>query len=162
VPDYRLQTLLEMRERAKEQAEQAFAEAMTALAKEKDALKKLEDDLVRRKAERKAKIAAYLQEVMSNGVQAGGLSSLNRFEDRLKDEEAQVGLEIEKQALAVQEAEKVVEEKRFAMAEAAKELKAIEKHKEKWVKQVRTERDMREELAQEEIGNALFLARQKK
>jgi flagellar export protein FliJ len=162
VPDYRLQTLLEMRERAKEDAEQAFAEAMTALAKEKAALKTLQEDLERRKAERKAKIAAYLQEVMAKGVQAGGLSSLNRFEDRLKDEEAQVGLEIERQDLAVKDAEKVVDEKRFAMAEAAKELKAIEKHKEKWVKQVRTERDMREELSQEEIGNALFLARQKK
>ena len=48
------------------------------------------------------------------------------------------------------------------MAEAAKELKAIEKNKENFVKQVRQERQQREELNQEEIGNALFLARQRK
>jgi flagellar export protein FliJ len=162
VPDYRLQTLLELRGRAKDEAEQAFAEAMTALSREKVALEKLKDDLERRKAERKAKIAVYLQEVMTRGVQAGGLNSLNRFEDRLKDEEAQVGLEIDRQQDVVAEAEKVVEEKRFAMAEAAKELKAIEKHKEKWAVGVKTAREAREEMAQEEIGNALFLARQKK
>ena len=162
MPDYRLQTLLEMRNRAKEAAEQAFAEAMTALAKEKEALKKLEEELIRRKAERKAKVAAYLQEVMAKGTQAGGLNTLNRFEDRLKDEEAQVALEIDRQKEAVKEAEKLVEEKRFAMAEAAKELKAIEKHKDKWSRQVRTERMAREEMTQEEIGNALFLQRQKK
>jgi flagellar export protein FliJ len=162
MPPYRLQTLLEMRERAKEEAEQAFAQAMAALARVKEALQKLRDDLERRKVERKAKVAAYLQEVMAKGTQAGGLSSLNRFEERLKAEEEQVGLEIERQVDAVAEAEKLVEEKRFQMAEAAKELKAIEKHKEKWTKQVRTEREAREEIAQEEIGNALFLQRQKK
>ena len=162
MPDYRLQTLLDMRERAKEEAEQAFAEAMQQLHKEQQALKELEADLEKRKLERKAKVAAYLQDVMKKGVQAGGLNSLNRFEDRLKDEEAQVALEIDRQKDVVRQAEKNVEEKRFAMAEAAKELKAIEKHKEKWTKQVKQERAAREELAQEEIGNALFLARQKK
>jgi flagellar export protein FliJ len=163
MPNYRLQTLLEIRARAKEDAEQAFAAAMAALNKEKEALKKLEEDLARRKVERKAKVAAYLQEVMAKGgTQAGGFTSLNRFEDRLKDEEAQVGLDIERQKEVVIDAEKTVEEKRKAMADAAMELKAIEKHKDKWKLQVRTERQTREEMTQEEIGNALFLQRQKK
>jgi len=162
LPQYRLQTVLEIRQRAKDAAEQAFGEAMAALAKEQAALKKLEEDLARRKVERKAKVAAYMQEVVAKGGHAGGLSSLNRFEDRLKDEEMQVSLEIDRQKDVVLDAQRVVDEKRAAMAEAAKDLKAIEKHKDKWVKQVRTERDMREELAQEEIGNALFLQRQKK
>ena len=48
---------------------------------------------------------------------------------------------------------------RPALTEAAKEKKAIEKHKETWAKELKRERDMREELAQEEIGNALHLAR---
>ena len=55
-----------------------------------------------------------------------------------------------------------MEQRRREMAEAAKELKAIEKHKENWQKQVKYERQQREELNQEEIGNALFLARQRK
>ena len=55
MPPYRLQTLLEMRERTEEEAKQAFSEAMKALAKEKDALLKLEQDLEKRKAARKQK-----------------------------------------------------------------------------------------------------------
>jgi hypothetical protein len=62
----------------------------------------------------------------------------------------------------VKAAERVKEQRRLEMAEAAKEKKAIEKHKEKWVKEVKHEREMREEIVGEEIGNALFLARTRK
>ena len=161
MPAYRLQTLLEIRERAEEAAKQAFSEAVQALAKAKTELQRLIDDLERRKKERKAKVAAYLDEIMAKGAGAGGMTMLHRFEEKLKDEEAKVALEIERQREVVKEAEALVEQRRLEMAEAAKELKAIEKHKDKWKTEVRRERDHKEELVQEEIGNALFLARQK-
>jgi flagellar export protein FliJ len=162
MPPYRLQTLLDMRARAKEEAEQAFSAAIKALEKEKAELKKLEDDLERRKAERKQKVMAYLQEVMAKGAGINGMNMMNRFEQRLKDEEAQLALEVERQREVVKVAERTVEQRRRDMAEAAKELKAIEKHRETWQKQIRAERAAKEELTQEEIGNALFLARQRK
>lgn len=162
MPQYRLETLLEMRERAKEEAEQAFSAAIKALEKEKQEQLRLEKDLERRKAERKQKVMAYLNEVMAKGAGINGMNMMSRFEQRLKDEEAQVALDIERQKEAVKAAERMVEQRRYVMAEAAKELKAIEKHKENWTKQVKQERQQREELNQEEIGNALFLARQRK
>jgi flagellar export protein FliJ len=162
MPPYRLETLLEIRQRAEEAAKQAFSEAVQALAKEKAEQKRLEEDLERRRQERKQKVLAYMGEVMSKGAGAGGLTMLNRYEARLKDEEAQVALDIERQKEAVKVAEKKVEQRRAEMAEAAKELKAIEKHKENWKKQVKYEREMREESVQEEIGSALFLARSRK
>ncbi|HLL01369.1 MAG TPA: flagellar assembly protein FliH [Myxococcaceae bacterium] len=162
MPPYRLQTLLEMRERAKEEAEQAFSAAIKELEKEKVELKRLEDDLEKRKAERKQKVMAYLNEVMAKGSGINGMNMMSRFEQRLKDEEAQVALDIERQKETVKVAERTVENKRREMAEAAKELKAIEKHKETWQKQVKAERQQREELTQEEIGSALFQARQRK
>jgi flagellar export protein FliJ len=162
MPPYRLQVLVEMRERAKEEAEQAFSDAVKALEKEKAEQKRLEEDLARRKAERKQKVLAHMQQVMAKGAGVTGLTNMNRYEDRLKDEEAQVALEIERQKEAVKVAERLVEQKRREMAEAAKELKAIEKHKETWQKQLRAERQAKEELNQEEIGNTLFLMRQRK
>jgi flagellar export protein FliJ len=162
MPPYRLQVLVEMRERAKEQAEQAFSDAIKALEKEKKELQRLMEDLERRKRERKAKVAAYLQEVMAKGAGINGLNLMGRYEERLKDEEAQVALDIERQKEAIKVAEKLVEQRRREMAEAAMELKAIEKHKETWQKQIRAERQAREELNQEEIGNTLFLMRQRK
>lgn len=163
MPPYRLQTLLEMRERAKEEAEQAFSDAVKALEKQKAELKRLEQELETRKAERKQKVMAYLQQIMAKGnTGPNSFTMMNRYEERLKDEEAQLALEIEQQKEVVKTAEKLVEQRRREMAEAAKELKAIEKHKENWQKQIRAERQAKEELNQEEIGNTLFLMRQRK
>jgi len=162
MPPYRLQVLLEMRERAKEEAENAFSDAVKALEKEKAELKRLEEDLASRKAERKQKVKEYLDQVMAKGAGIKGLTMMNRYEERLKDEEAQVALEIERQKEAIKVAERLVEQRRREMAEAAKDLKAIEKHKETFQKQIRAERQAREELNQEEIGNTLFLMRQRK
>ncbi len=162
MPPYRLQALQDMRARAKEEAEQAFASAVEALKKEKAELQRLVDDLERRKRERKEKVAAYLKEVMAKGAGINGLNMMGRFEERLKDEEAQVALETQRQQESVKVAERLVEQRRRQMADAAMELKAIEKHRETWQKQVKYERQQREELNQEEIGNALFLARQRK
>jgi hypothetical protein len=160
--EYRMQALLEIRQRAKEAAEQAFAEALRAVAAAKQRQKEMEEDLARRKAERKARVDAYLKEILAKGTGAGGLVQMSRFEQRLKDEEAALALEIEAQKERVRQAEAEAEQKRAEMAEAAKELKAIEKHKEAWAKQVKAEREKREELVQEEIGSALHLARQRK
>jgi flagellar export protein FliJ len=160
--NYRLQTLLEIRQRAEEEAKQAFSEAMQAFIKEQNELKRMQEELEQKKREREAKVRAYLQEVMAKGAGVSGMSMMNRFEQRLKDEEAQLALDIERQKETVKDAEKKVEQRRREMAEAAKEVKAIEKHKDKWKLQVKTERQAREELAQEEIGSALFLARTRK
>jgi flagellar biosynthesis chaperone FliJ len=163
MPPYRLQTLLEMRERAREKAEQAFSDAIKALEEQKAGLKRLEQELEQRKAERKQKVMAHFQQVMARGTAGpNGFTMMNRYEERLKDEEAQLALEIERQKEAVTAAERLVEQRRREMAEAAKELKAIEKHKENWQKQLRAERQAKEELNQEEIGNTLFLMRQRK
>ncbi|RKH39646.1 flagellar assembly protein FliH [Corallococcus sp. AB049A] len=162
MPPYRLQSLLDMREKAKEEAEQAFSDAVKALAKEEAEQKRLEAELERRRKERKAKVQEYFQQIMAKGAGINGMNMMARFEERLKDDEAQVALQIEHQKEVVRTAGRLVEQRRMLMAEAAKELKAIEKNKEKFVKQVKKERQDREELQQEEIGSALFLARQRK
>lgn len=162
MPPYRLQTLLEIRERVEEEKKQAFADATRALAKAQEELKRLQEDLEQRKAERKRKVQEYLKQVMKDGAGAGAFTAMNRFEDRLKNEEAQVQLEIDAQKLKVKEAEGHVEVCRAEMAEAAKEKKAIEKHKDNWKTEVRKEREAREDLAQEEIGNTLHLQRSRR
>jgi type III secretion system (T3SS) protein YscO len=159
MPPYRLQTLLEIRARAKEAAEQVFSEAVREVAKQEKEQQRLEQDLEQRKGDRQKKVDLYLQEIMAKGAGVSGMNSMNRYEQRLKDEEAQVALEIERQKEVVKRAKRTMEEKRQEMAQAAMDLKAIEKHKENWQKAVRAERAAREELNQEEIGNTLHLAR---
>lgn len=159
MPPYRLQALLDIRIRAEDEAKEAFSAAVKALEKEKQALVTMQKDLERKKAERKAKVAAFLQEVTAKGGGISGFQQMSRFEQRLKDDEAQLALEIERQKEMVVQAEKLVEQRRAEMADAAKEKKAIEKHRDNWKAEVRKERMAKEEMNQEEIGNTLHLQR---
>ena len=162
MPPYRLQTLLEIRTKAEDEAKEAFSIAVKAAEKERAQLAKMKDQLERMKVERKTKVQAFLNEMTEKGGGVAGFQKMSRFEQRLKDDEAQLCLEIEKQKEAVILAEKLVEQRRVEMAEAAKEKKAIEKNKENWAKQVRHERMQREELNQEEIGSVLHLQRSRR
>jgi flagellar export protein FliJ len=159
MPPYRLQVLLDIRIKAEEAAKDAFADALKAADKEKKQLVSMNEQLARMKVERKAKVQAFLQEMSAKGGGISGFQQMGRFEQRLKDEEAQYALDIERQKEVVTQAEALVEQRRMEMAEAAKEKKAIEKNKEAWAKQVKKERADKEEANQEEIGAVLHLAR---
>lgn len=159
MPPYRLQALLDIRTRAEDEAKEAFSEAVRAAEKERQALAAMQQELERKKVERKAKVAAFLAEVTAKGAGVTGFQQMGRFEQRLKDDEAQLALEIERQKEMVVQAEKLVEQRRQEMADAAREKKAIEKHRDTWKAQVRKERMAREEMNQEEIGNTLHLQR---
>lgn len=159
MPPYRLQVLLDIRTKAEEAAKDAFAEALKAAEKEKKQLVTMNQQLERMKVERKAKVQAFLQEMTQKGGGISGFQAMGRFEQRLKDEEAQFVLDIERQKEVVLQAEALVEQRRMEMAEAAKEKKAIEKNKENWAKEVKAERQKKEESNQEEIGAVLHLAR---
>jgi flagellar export protein FliJ len=161
MPPYRLQALLEIRTKAEDEAKDAFSAAIKESEKEKKQLASMIAKLEKMKVERKAKVQAFLQEMTAKGGGISGFQQMGRFEQRLKDEEAQFALEVERQKEVVIQAEKLVEQRRAEMAEAAKEKKAIEKNKEAWAKQIRAERMAKEEMNQEEIGNVLHLQRQR-
>ena len=161
MPPYRLQALLEIRTKAEDEAKDAFSAAIKESEKEKKQLASMIAKLEKMKVERRAKVQAFLQEMTAKGGGISGFQQMGRFEQRLKDEEAQFALEVERQKEVVIQAEKLVEQRRAEMAEAAKEKKAIEKNKEAWAKQIRAERMAKEEMNQEEIGNVLHLQRQR-
>ena len=159
MPPYRLQALLDIRIKAEDEAKEAFSQAVRALDAEKKKHETMVADLNKRKVERKAKVQQFMAEMTAKGGGIGAFQQMSRFEQRLKDEEAQLAMEIERQKEAVTEAEKLVEVRRQEMAEAATEKKAIEKHRETWAAEVRKERMAKEEMNQEEIGNTLHLVR---
>lgn len=159
MPPYRLQVLLDIRTKAEDAAKDAFAEALKAADKEKKQLASMNQQLERMKVERKAKVQAFVQEMTAKGGGITAFQQMGRFEQRLKDEEAQFMLDIERQKEVVIQADALVEQRRAEMAEAAKEKKAIEKNKENWAKEVKKERQTKEEANQEEIGAVLHLAR---
>ena len=153
---YRLQTLLEIRERTKKAAEEDFARAMRALAEEQEKLKGEEETLDKMIEDRHRRRDEYARKLTSGEMKITEQSNTHRYIERLKERELDQQTIIDAQKEQVREAEREVERAQEALVLATQELKALEKHKEKWAEEVRRERMMREEGAMDELGQAIF------
>ncbi|MFH1810897.1 MAG: flagellar assembly protein FliH [Pseudomonadota bacterium] len=161
LPDYRLQTLFNLREKAKKAAEDAYAEAQKEMAAEQARLDEMKAELAAKVEFREGKRHEYAEKASRGEMNVHTMTSSQRHIERLKEEEAAYEVEIDKQRERLHEAEKVVEKKREEMVVANRDFKALEKHKEKWAKKTRREIMLKEEDAAEDIAQAQFLARQR-
>lgn len=157
LPDYRLQTLFSLRERAKKDAEDAYAEAQRLVNDEQRKLDEMKAELAAKVEYREKKKQEYSEKAARGELNIHAITSSERHVDRLKEEEAAYEVEIDKQREQLQEAEQELEKKREEMLKANQEFKALEKHKENWTQQVKHERQIKEEDAAEEIAQSLFL-----
>jgi flagellar biosynthesis chaperone FliJ len=83
-------------------------------------------------------------------------SSAARFIDRLKERETEQKFKIEGQKENVRTAEKELKRAQDALIIATQDLKALQKHKEKWAEEIKKERMAKEEDAMDEIGQVIF------
>ena len=81
---YRLQALLEIRERAEEAAKQAFADAQQALRAEEETLEQFKQELKDMVADRLRRREEYSQKLASGEMKITDQSSAYRFLDRLR------------------------------------------------------------------------------
>jgi flagellar export protein FliJ len=159
-PDYRLQTVLELRERKKEECERKLGEAMGALKLEKDKQKKLEDELERMVQKREQKKREYAEKAMRGEMSASDVVGANTYLERLKEQEEAQKNAIEGQKAVVAQKQQEVDAARQNLTAAMQELKALEKHKEKWADEVKKERDAKEEEVMDELAQQGFLRRE--
>jgi flagellar export protein FliJ len=153
---YRLQALLGIRERAEEAAKEAFAQAMNALRREQQTLKELEDELQRMIEDRKRRREEYSQKLASGEMKVTDQSAAYRYIERLKEREAEQQAKIDAQKENVREAEKLLKRAQDALVQATQDLKALQKHKEKWQEEVKREQMMREEDNLDEIAQTIY------
>ena len=158
---YRLQTLLEIRERTEEEAKQVFAEAMSQLHAEPQTLQEMKDELERMIEERKRRREEYANKLASGEMKVTDQSAAYRFIDRLKEKEVEQKGRIDGQRENVREAEKQVKRAQDALITATQDLKALQKHKEKWAEQVKKERAMKEADMLDEIAQTIYQQRDK-
>lgn len=161
MPDYRLQVLYDMRDKAKKEAEDAYGEAMKAKIGEEKKLEEMKQELVRMAEFRENKRIEYANKAARGECTVQQIQANSRHLDRLKEREGAYKMEIEKQKDAVKAAERVVEEKKEVMIQATQQLKALEKHKEKWTAEVKREMAIKEEDNLEDIAQTIFLRRQR-
>ena len=151
---YKLQRLLEMRERARDQS-------ALHLAGCREQLRLAEAELEERKSAvdncRKEQTETQAEMIKKSG---GGIRSTEivRYRQHLKDlREKEIRLQnlAAEQETVVRRAEQTVEKALLALAEASKETKVIEKHRENWQTAKKTEADRREQKTGDEIGAIL-------
>jgi flagellar export protein FliJ len=161
LPDYRLQALVTLRERKKEEAERILGAKLAELKAEQDKQRAMEEELERMIAKREAKMREYAEKSMKGLMAAQDVVGSNLYIERLKElEEAQKNaIEGQKQVVAQKKDE--VEEARKGVVVATQDLKALEKHKEKWVEQVKKEIQAKEEDVMDEIAQTIFMRRDK-
>lgn len=155
-PAYRLQVLFEMREKAKLEAEELYAEKKKLVVVEQkklDDMKQTLKDMIQKRADRKAE---YAERTRRGEYTVSQIQGNDRHIDKMKQQEAAYQVEIDRQQERVVEAERVAEEAMALVVKATQDYKALEKHKEKWAKQVKRELMMKEEEAVEDIAQAQY------
>ena len=155
-PKYRLQALLEIRERAEQEAKDAFAAATTALRQQEELLQEMKDELDRMIEDRHRRREEYSQKLASGEMKITDQSSAYRFIDRMKERETEQEYAIEGQRENVRNAEKELKVAQDELIRATQDLKALQKHQEKWLEQIKKERAQKEADAMDEIGQVIF------
>ena len=129
---YRLQALMDIRERKKEEAERYLGQCMRALKTEQERLKDMEDELERMIAKREARKREYAEKAMRGEMDARGVGGANLYIERLIEQEDMQKNAIEGQKGVVAQRQEDVDGARQDLVLASQDLKALEKHKEKW------------------------------
>lgn len=157
-PEYRLQTLLQLRERQKQGAERDLAACLETLRAEQERLRGLEEELRRTVAKREAKIREYSEKTMRGELDARGVAGANVYVERLRRLEEAQRSTLEGQQTIVADKENGVVCARADLADAMRELETIEKHREKWEQQVKKRQLAQQEAAMDELAQTSFLS----
>jgi len=156
-PEYRLQVLLDVRQRKKEAAEKALGAALAAHQAELDKQQQMEAELARMVAKREQRRREYAEKAMRGEMSARDVAGAQTYVERLEEQEAVQKSAIEAQKAVVADRQREVDAARAALVEATRELKALEKHKEKVIDDWKKGVQAKEEEAMDELAQQIFL-----
>lgn len=153
---YELQVLLELREQARESAEDALAE-QNALLNERQQDVTRARQAHRAAVQRKAsEVAAFDERVATGAASMGELRMFEGYKRGLAAdiEEALAGVERARQAVRAQEKE--VARAQQHLGEAVRELEAVQQHHDAWAQEQRVLEQRKQEAAMDEIAARLW------
>ena len=155
LPKYRLQPVLDSKEKKKKDAEQALAEARKELAKQQQLLQERENDVLKA-VETKQEFTAQFMEKMDQGMDLPKITQGKAYIEVLKQKIVTAKKKVEDQKKVVALSEKKVETAIGKLTETTKEMKVIEKHKENWIDTEKRELEAKEEKEQEEVAQNIY------
>ena len=126
-PEYRLETLLGLREKAKSEAERHLGDCIRILKQEQERLDEMEAELRRMVASREAKSRDYAEKQMRGEMSAQAMIGAQAYIERMKELEEGQERAIDGQKRVVDNKKQDVDQARALLVEANQELKALEK-----------------------------------
>ncbi len=160
-PRYRLQALFDLRERAKKEAEEFYAKEKQRAEQEEKTLAQMEHRLLEMKAFRAKKNLEYAEQLRSQISTVDKITVNEAHLKSLKAKEESHAVQIDQQKLVVQRAQNDLKIAMARLTKATQEFKALEKHKEKWLKEVKKQMERKEEEAAEDISQAQYFQQSK-
>ncbi len=165
LPPYPLQVVLEQREREKDKAQKRLEDAKKAVKREKEKAEQLREEKKAIEKKKDAAVNEFQQRISGGGVAMNiqaEAERLTHFEKRMEAEIVQQDQKIKAQDQEVKRAERAVQDAVFELNKASMNLEAMEKHKERWTKEKKAEIEAIQELEADEIGQVMWVARQRK
>ncbi len=157
--DYRLKALLSVREYKEEAAKRYLGECLTALKEAEDEQKKLEKELERMIGNREEKRKEFSEKVMKGEMSAQEAIAADKYIERLKEMEEKKRDDIKAQKRVVRRKRQDVEGARADLLVANRDLKTLEKHKDKWQKKTAKELLTKQEDALEDTAQGIYLGK---
>jgi flagellar export protein FliJ len=151
---YRLETVLGIRNRAREEAARQVALRLSQLEQAEEELNRRQKKL-QACYEQQNKAQTAMSEELSRGIQARNILAHQNYLNDLRKLEIELKNDVEKQIQAVTKAEKELETAREKLVETARELKSIEVHKANWQITEQKAQNKREQKISDEIGAIL-------
>jgi flagellar export protein FliJ len=158
---YRLQLLLEQKEEAKKEAERELARREQELERQEGIL----ENLKRREKELVDKRAKMRDELLSppggDPLAAHVVQSRSDYIKVLGKDIENAGKDIQRQRDVIQKCREHVEDGKHKVNESRREVEVLTKHKKKQEERFLREAAAKEELELDEIGNVLYMTRQR-
>jgi len=151
---YRLETVLTIRNRAREEAARQVALRLGQLEQAEEELNRRQKKL-QACYEQQNKAQTAMSEELSQGIQARSILAHQNYLNDLRKIEIELKNDVEKQIQVVTKAENELEKAREKLVETARELKSIEVHKANWQVSEQKVQAKREQKISDEIGAIL-------
>ncbi len=151
---YRLETVLNVRQKNKDEAASYLAVCRQKLLEEEQELER-RIMILKECIETIRQANEFMQVEFSKGVEAQRIISHKNYIKDLQETEEGLILAVEQQKNIVIEAEKEVEKATENLILASKEVQVIEKHKEQWQETEKLTENKKEQKLSDEIGSIL-------
>lgn len=152
---YRLQSVLDVRERAKQEAARLVALRRSQVAEAEAELARREGELARCRERQRDAQAKMLGEAQQ-GAEARFVVTHRTHLADLRGQGEELLAAVEEQHAAVARAERELESALAGLAEASKEVRVIEEHRRNWREGERQAERRRDQKISDEIASALY------